>query len=72
MKLAKVSVTATAVHETKPKVRMLITTKTRDWLQLLTTMNIEMLLTGHSCEVTSVHKAMDNSRLDLGKVEFDQ
>ncbi|OWZ01547.1 Eukaryotic/viral aspartic protease, partial [Phytophthora megakarya] len=36
-------------------------------LQLLTTMNVEMLLTGHSREVTSVHKTMDNSQVDVVK-----
>ncbi|OWZ08298.1 hypothetical protein PHMEG_00019182 [Phytophthora megakarya] len=53
------------------KVRILIPTKTRDWLQLQTTMNGETLLTGHSREVISVHKTMDNSQVDLVKVDSD-
>ncbi|OWZ00294.1 hypothetical protein PHMEG_00028548, partial [Phytophthora megakarya] len=34
-------------------------------------MNVELLLTGHSCGVTSVHKTMDNRQVDLVKVSFD-
>ncbi|OWZ04530.1 LOW QUALITY PROTEIN: hypothetical protein PHMEG_00023547 [Phytophthora megakarya] len=71
MKLIKMSVTVIVVQRTIFKVMILIPTKTRDWLQLLTTMNVEMLLTGHSREVTSVHKTMDNSRVDLVEVDFD-
>ncbi|OWZ10622.1 hypothetical protein PHMEG_00016502 [Phytophthora megakarya] len=67
MKLTKMS----AVQETRCKVRILILTKPRDWLQLQMTMNVEMLLTGHSHEVTSVRKAMDNSQVDLVKVDSD-
>ncbi|OWZ11988.1 hypothetical protein PHMEG_00014912 [Phytophthora megakarya] len=34
-------------------------------------MNVEMLLTGHSREVTSVHKAMNNSQVDFAKLDSD-
>ncbi|OWZ00199.1 hypothetical protein PHMEG_00028669 [Phytophthora megakarya] len=71
MKLTKMSATVIAVPETRCKVRTLIPTKTRDWSQPLTTMNDEMLQTGYSHEVTSVHKTMDNSQADLVKVDSD-
>ncbi|OWZ02482.1 hypothetical protein PHMEG_00025948 [Phytophthora megakarya] len=71
MKLTKMGATAIAFQETRSKVRILTLTKTRDWLQPLTTMNVEMLLTGHLHEVTSVHKTMDNSQVDLVKVDSD-
>ncbi|OWY97133.1 hypothetical protein PHMEG_00032416, partial [Phytophthora megakarya] len=58
-------------EEARCKARILIPITTRDWLQLLTTMNVEMLLTGHLRGVTSVPKAMDNSQVDLVKVDFD-
>ncbi|OWY98128.1 hypothetical protein PHMEG_00031183 [Phytophthora megakarya] len=73
MKLPKMSVTAIVVQETRCRLKILILTKTRDRLQLQTTMtmNVEMLLTGHSREVTSVHKTMDNSQVNSVKVDSD-
>ncbi|OWZ08649.1 hypothetical protein PHMEG_00018769 [Phytophthora megakarya] len=70
MKLTRMSVTAIVVRNTRSK-RILTLTKTRDWLQLLTTTNVEMLLTGHLHGVTSVPKTTDNSQVDLVKVDFD-
>ncbi|OWZ06318.1 LOW QUALITY PROTEIN: hypothetical protein PHMEG_00021440 [Phytophthora megakarya] len=49
----------------------IIPTKPRDWSWLLTTTNVEMLLTGRSHGATSVHKTRDNSQVDLVKVDFD-
>ncbi|OWZ00401.1 LOW QUALITY PROTEIN: hypothetical protein PHMEG_00028409 [Phytophthora megakarya] len=63
MKLMKMRMAAIVVQRTRLKVRIRIPTKTRDWLQLLTTTNSEMLLTGRSGGATSVRKITDNSQI---------